>query len=161
MKTEFWRETRKNAAVLHYAALNCSRDEEPRGSTSDNFIDVENLVYEPNFIKYALPAFCPVGIMIKYFETSLSVKQTITVPVSIINDTYQTYSSDMKVYFTENGDPGIVDKATGKKVQVKMNGKEIYGFTITAPSRPGIYELIAEIMFDGKPIRSYRQIELH
>jgi hypothetical protein len=161
MKTEFWRETRKNAAVLHYAALNCSRVEEPRGSTGDNFIDVENLVYEPNFIKYAIPAFCPVGIMIKYFETGLPVRGTITVPVSIINDTYQTYSSHMKLYFTENGVISKDVKVLEKPVKVEMNGKEIFEFEITAPSKAGKYELIAEILYEGKPIKSYRQIELH
>ncbi len=161
MKTEFWRETRKNAAVLHYAALNCSRVEEPRGSTSDNFIDVENLIYEPNFIKYTLPSFCPVGIMIKYFESSLHPKEIITVPVSIINDTYQTYSSNMKLYFTDNGIININFNVMEKPVTVKMNGKEIYQFGITTPSLPGKYELIAEILVDGKSIRSFRQIEIH
>jgi hypothetical protein len=160
MKTEFWRETRKNAAVLHYAALNCSRDEEPRGSTSDNFIDVENLVYEPNFIKYALPAFCPVGLMIKYFESELIVNKEITVPVSIINDTYQTYSSKMKLYFAENGILCKDCNEVVKPVEVKMNDKMIYEFVISAPSKAGKYELIAEILVDGKPIRSYRQLKI-
>jgi hypothetical protein len=161
MKTEFWRETRKNAAVLHYAALNCSRNEEPRGSTSDNFIDVKNLIYEPSFIKYALPAFCPAGIMIKYFETSLPVNETITVPVSIINDTYQTYTSEMKLYFRENGDNSKNGNELIMPVEVRMNGKQIYECKIITPSKAGKYDLIAEIMYDGKPIRSYRQIELH
>ena len=158
MLTEYWRETRKNAAVLYYAALNCSRVEEPRVYTSDNFVDVKNLIYEPNFIKYALPSFCPVGLMIKYFESELSTKQTITVPVSIFNDTYQTYASKMKLYFTINGNKC---NEVIKPVKVTMNGKEIYAFVITTPAKIGKYELIAEIMVDKKPIRSFRQIDIH
>jgi len=160
MKTEYWRETRKNAGVLCYAAVNCSRAEEPRCYTSDYFINVQDLIYEPNFIKYAIPSFCPVGLMIKFFETELSVEQTITVPISIINDTYKTYASQMKLYFTKNGVECKDNKAVERPVKVNMNGKRIYEYVIKTPSVPGKYDLIAEIIVDGKPIRSFRQIEI-
>jgi hypothetical protein len=87
--------------------------------------------------------------------------QVITVPVSIINDTYGTYAADIKLYFTENGTSSKDREVMEKPVTVKMNGKEMAEFLITAPSRAGKYELIAEIMYDGKPIRSFRQIEIH
>lgn len=54
MKTEYWRAHRKCAAVMQFCALGYSRPNEPKGETSDNFIDIENLVFEPTFERYCI-----------------------------------------------------------------------------------------------------------
>jgi beta-galactosidase len=58
--TEFWRSGRKCAGVLHFCGLGYSRaGDKPRpegGATSDHFIDLENLTFEPNFEKYVRDA---------------------------------------------------------------------------------------------------------
>ena len=64
-KTEFWRVRRQCCGVLHFCGLGYSR---PDGQTSDNFIDVKNLTYEPNFFQYVRDAFAPVGVAIDYWE---------------------------------------------------------------------------------------------
>ena len=60
-ETEFWRCHRQCASVLHFTALAYSRTD---GQTSDHFIDVENLVYENEFLKYMPDAFSPAGLML-------------------------------------------------------------------------------------------------
>ena len=52
--TEFWRCHRKCAGVLHFCALGYSR---PVGQTSDNWIDVQKLIFEPHFAQYVADAF--------------------------------------------------------------------------------------------------------
>ena len=69
--TEFWRCHREAAAVLHFCGLGYSRPgDKPRpegGSTCDDFIDVENLVFEPLFEQYVREAFNPVGLMLDFW----------------------------------------------------------------------------------------------
>ena len=57
-ETEFWRCHRACAGVLHFCALGYSR---PDGQTSDHWLDVEKLTWEPEFYNYVRDAFAPVG----------------------------------------------------------------------------------------------------
>ncbi|HEX41339.1 MAG TPA: hypothetical protein ENN81_04675, partial [Phycisphaerales bacterium] len=63
--TEFWRAHRRCAGVLHFCGLGYSRpgfEERPLGgATSDHFIDLEKLEFEPMFEQYVRDAFAPVG----------------------------------------------------------------------------------------------------
>ena len=92
-KTEFWRSHRECAAVMHFCGLGYSRpggiNRPTAGATSDNFIDLQNLVFEPYFEKYVKDSFAPVGIMIDVWKEDFSAGETIAAPVVIINDTYQ------------------------------------------------------------------------
>ena len=57
---------------MHFCGLGYSRSSgKPRGQTSDNFIDLKNLVYEPYFYKYVKPVFNPVGLTVEFWEKSL------------------------------------------------------------------------------------------
>ncbi len=74
-KTEFWRAHRDCAGVLHFCGLGYSRSgDKPRpegGATSDHFIELEKLKFEPQFEKYVRNAFSPVGIMLDYWGQDL------------------------------------------------------------------------------------------
>ncbi len=84
--TEYWRCSRKCAAVMHFCGLGYSRSETPRGQTSDNFTDIKNLVFEPHFYKAVKSAFNPVGLMVELWENHFTPGTEITVPVHICND---------------------------------------------------------------------------
>lgn len=109
-KTEFWRAHRKCAGVLHFCALGYSRPGHvPRpigGATSDHWLDVEKLVFEPEFERYVKDAFAPVGLMIDFWAEQQRAGTTVEVPVIVINDTAQRWE----------GDVVLTVRAAGKRV---------------------------------------------
>lgn len=158
MLTEYWRESRRNAGVLHFSTLTFSRNTEaPRSCTGDNFTDIRALTYDSCFLRYVRPAFCPVGVMVKYFESELAAGETITVPISVINDTYESYGDTLRLYFRPEA-TGEALPAVAGALRVEENGKQSLSLPIRTPSEAGRYELVAEILFEGEPIRSVRRI---
>ncbi len=81
--TEFWRARRRYAGVLHFTYLGYSRSD---GETSDNFVDIENLVLEPRWVEYARYAFSPLMVYIDSWRDEYPAGQTSSIPVVIIND---------------------------------------------------------------------------
>lgn len=155
--TEYWRSHRKAAAVMHFCGLGYSRPENPRGQTSDHFIDLENLVFEPNFYRYVRQAFSPVGIMAEFWEESLAGGKEFSVPVHIINDTYSAFNDTLTV---------SVGNETGqffiRRVPVNVNslGKSIITIPVNFPRKTGKYTLQSEIVYKGEKIRSIREFNI-
>ena len=145
MLTEYWRAYRTSAAVMHFCSLGYSREKKPRGQTSDNFIDVTTLQYEPYFVKYVKPSFAPVGLMIDAWYKTYGSNQIITVPVHMINNTYQTFTDSLRLEVQKDG-KALLSKAI--KVNVNSKDKAIYQFQIQLPADKGKYELIA--YYDSK-----------
>jgi len=85
--TEYWRSRRTCAGVQHFCGLGYSRPTEPRGQTSDHFIDMEKLILEPTFDTYVRDSFMPVGVCIDFWkEEILSGSDAMDVPVIDVND---------------------------------------------------------------------------
>ncbi len=134
--TEFWRTGRDCAAVLHFCGLGYSR---PDGQTSDNFIDVEKLEYQPVFKEYVFDSFTPVGVCIKYFETDVEAGAKIKIPVIYINDEYENFDGSAKLEIFD---------ADGKKlfeasmpVKLKALGKVEASFDVSLPKNAGKYDM--------------------
>ena len=62
------------------------------GTTSDHFIDVKNLIYEPKMAAAFKNAFAPVGLMIDYWENEVIAGSSISIPVVVINDLEPAWS---------------------------------------------------------------------
>jgi beta-galactosidase len=156
IKTEYWRAHQKAAGVLHFCGLGYSRPEPPRGQTSDNFTNIQNLVFEPYFYQYVKPAFAPTGIMIDFWENSISPDQQITVPVHIINDTYQKLETAMSL--TLYRDTEIIDQ---KSVDFILDGtsKIVLESTLKIPEITGKLKLVASIAYKDEIISSIREFE--
>ncbi len=82
-KTEFWRSHRACAGVLEFCGLGYAR---PDGQTSDHFLDVEKLTFEPEFQTYVRDAFAPVGLMLDFWDETLPGGKAHDFPVVVIND---------------------------------------------------------------------------
>ena len=82
-KTEFWRSHRACAGVLEFCGLGYAR---PDGQTSDHFLDVEKLAFEPEFQTYVRDAFAPVGLMLDFWDETLPGGKAHDFPVVVIND---------------------------------------------------------------------------
>jgi beta-galactosidase len=157
IKTEYWRAHRNAAGVLHFCGLGYSRPDSPRGQTSDNFTDIQNLTFEPNFYKYVKPAFAPTGIMIDFWEKSTSPDQKITVPVHIMNDTYQKLETAMSLILYR--DTEIIDQ---KSVDFILDGtsKIVLGSSLQIPDISGKLKLVASIVYEDETISSIREFEI-
>jgi hypothetical protein len=156
--TEYWRSYRKAAAVFHFCGLGYSRPEEPRGQTSDNFTDLENLVYEPNFYKYVRPAFSPVGIMAEFWEKSVKREQQLIVPLHIINDTYNIVEDNVRLLlFMRN------DTVFDHSLTYNLDGlqKKIIEIPVRIPDKAGDCRMEAIITFRGETVKSIREFKIY
>ena len=88
--TEFWRCHRECAGVLHFCGLGYSRPGNvPRpegGATSDHFIDLEKLTFEPKFQQFVRDAFQPVGLMLNFWDDRQTCGTQRQIQVFVIND---------------------------------------------------------------------------
>ena len=62
-ETEYWRCHRQAAGVLGLRGLDYSRLDQP---TSDHWLDVKHLIWQPAFYRYVRDAFAPVGLMVDF-----------------------------------------------------------------------------------------------
>ncbi|HEC62547.1 MAG TPA: hypothetical protein ENI27_09905, partial [bacterium] len=157
--TEYWRSRRTCAGVQHFCGLGYSRPTEPRGQTSDHFIDMEKLILEPTFEKYVRDAFMPVGVCIDYWKEELtSGTDTMDVPVIVINDLGKSWEGKLTLSLLQ-GKRTLWKKSMNMKVDAV--GKETGRFDVKIPADPAAYQLIAELAtVDGNTVRSLRDINV-
>lgn len=157
MLTEYWRVHRQCAGVLHFCGLGYSRTEEPRGQTSDHFIDLQNLVLEPNFVQYVRPAFSPVGLMIDKWDITYKSGEEVTIPVIIINDTYENWRGTVTISLFQESENLLKESMVLKAEKL---GQVKHEFIIHIPSEKGKYMMVAELEYNNEPVRSIREFEV-
>ena len=155
--TEYWRAHRKAAAVMHFCGLGYSRPEKPRGQTSDNFIDIRNLVYEPHFYKYLKPAFSPVALMADFWEKTLTQGQQLTLPVHLINDTYDRVENSVQLIIYI-GNEVIFNQSA--PFSLNSLQKKIIEIPVTIPNKKGQCRMEAEIVYKGESVKSVREFSI-
>jgi len=159
--TEFWRCQRKCAGVLHFCGLGYSRPgDKPRpegGATSDHFLDVETLTFEPNFEKFVGDAFSPVGLCIDKWDEQLPPGAEIDVPVIVINDLYKDWKGDVLLRILRGGKTISEQR---KNCAVASLGQETLSLNVTIPKEQGKYQLVAELINESTPVRSLRDFSV-
>jgi beta-galactosidase len=160
-KTEFWRAQRECAGVLEFCALGYSRaGDKPRpegGSTSDHWLSVSQLKFEPNFAKYVGDAFNPIGVMLNFWEDTMKPGVANPLQIYIINDLEPTWTGKVYLYLFKGG------KKLSEQFQtctVESFGRQIVTFTPTAPSEPGEYTWVAELEGKNAGVRSVRDFKI-
>ena len=152
--TEYWRCHRTAAAIMHFCGLGYSRSEPPMGQTSDNFIDIENLVYEPVFYKKIKPKFAPLCLMIDKWEKEYPSGSVIDVPVYVINDLPDDWTGNLTLQITK-GNSSV--KSINKEIEVQSFGRNIEQFEISIPDNPGKFELVSQLVHNSDTITSIRK----
>jgi hypothetical protein len=155
MLTEYWRAHRRAAGVLHFCGLGYSRSEAPRGQTSDHWIDIKNLTFEPEFYKYVRPSFAPVGLMIDLWEKSYAPSETVTAPVFVINDLPETFEQDVTLAIEQDGKEISTIR---QHVAVEGYKVKVIPFEVVLPAGTGDYLMKAEITVNGEKVFSLRDI---
>ena len=138
--TEFWRVHRKCAGVLYFCCLGYSR---PVGQTSDNWIDVKNLVFEPNYYRYVRDAFMPVGLMLNLTEDQFASGKQQTMEVLAINDLYKDWQGRVRLRLLQ-GDKVIQEKT--QTVMLPALGQGTVAFTVDIPATAGNYQAEATLL---------------
>jgi len=160
--TEFWRCHRECAGVLHFCGLGYSRaGDKPRpegGATSDHFIDLEKLTFEPYFEQYVRNAFSSIGLMINFWDEELAGGTERQFSVFVINDLHRKWEGAVRFLVIRGGQ--IVTEQS-KGCAVSGLGREILSFEQRVPNRTGEYQLVAELVTaDGNVVRSLRDFKL-
>lgn len=160
--TEFWRSHRKCAGVLHFCALAYSRPgDKPRpegGATSDHFIDLEKLTFEPSFERYVRDAFAPVGLMLDYWGRDLPAGAEHEFEVVVINDTQEETEIAVRLQLLKGDSTAAVQT---KPCTLGTLGRKVLSFKLALPQEAGSYTLIATIERpEQEPVRSVRDVTI-
>ena len=160
--TEFWRCHRQAAGVMHFCSLGYSRDgsraRPEGGATSDDWIDVRALRYEPHFAEYVKEAFAPVGLMLDFWADSLAAGERREMPVIVINDLPHTWSGQLRLQLLRGAE--VVSEQT-QACAIDGYGDRRLSFSITAPVAAGDYTLEAALIQpDSPPTRSLRDVKV-
>jgi hypothetical protein len=154
-KTEFWRSKRLCAGVLHFCGLGYSRHD---GPTSDHFINVKNLTYEPNFRRYVSDAFAPVGVMLDFWGDELPPGEKRDLPVVVINDLHEEWSGTVRFRLLR-GTKTLAEQT--QPCEVAALGDKRLTFNLAVPAEPGKYTLEAALVKKGAPdVRSLRDFSV-
>ncbi|MBU6399577.1 MAG: hypothetical protein KGS61_04615 [Verrucomicrobia bacterium] len=153
--TEFWRGHRACAGVLHFCGLGYSR---PDGQTSDHFLDLEQLVFEPEFYHYVRDAFAPVGVMIDAWADRFNGGERRTIPVIVLNDLYQPWHGSLRLRLVRDG---VVLHQETRRCTVPALGEVRAEFDSAVPVEAGRYQLEATLLNAGSgPVSSLRDFEV-
>jgi hypothetical protein len=160
--TEFWRTHRECAGVLHFCGLGYSRaGDKPRpegGATSDHFIDLEKLTFEPNFERYVRDAFSPVGLMIDFWAEQLEPGSQRKFEVVLINDLNELFKGPVRLAI-ERDRKTVAEKS--KNCQIDAFGRIVQSFDMEIPKEEGQYQLVAELTWsDGTRVHSLRDFKV-
>ena len=160
--TEFWRCHRECAGVLHFCGLGYSRaGDKPRpegGATSDHFIDLEKLTFEPNFEQYVRDAFSPVGLMIDFWAEQLDTGSQREFEIILINDLPAFFKGPVRLAIERDG-MTVAEKS--KNCQIDGLGRMVLAFDMEIPKEEGQYQLVAELTRpDGTKVRSLRDFKV-
>jgi beta-galactosidase len=160
--TEFWRCRRECAGVLHFCGLGYSRPgDKPRpegGATSDHFVDLERLEFEPNFEKYVRDAFSPVGLMIDYWGQEITASTKRQFEVVVINDLDIRWTGTVRFEILQNKRTLVQQR---KECSLKPYGKDVLTFELDVPEQAGEYELVAGLPgAGGRLVRSRRDAKI-
>ena len=153
--TEFWRARRQCAGVLHFCGLGHAR---PGGYTSDNFLDLETLEFDPHFEKYVRDAFAPVGVWIDFAEPRLAPGAgKHTVPVVVINDLPEAWRGEVRLTLAQ--DEKEVWRTATEDAALQPFGKRTFQYDMPVPKDAGRYLLTAELRaVGGRVVRSVRDV---
>lgn len=160
--TEFWRCHREAAGVLHFCGLGYSRPGGVPGSTpgqtSDHWIDLEALTYEPLIAEYVKESFNPVGLMVNFWDEKVSPETTREVEVYAINDLEASWKGAV-VLSVLRGEQVVAEWS--QDAAIEPNGRTILKYGVSFPREPGDYVLRAQLQgAGGERVRSLRDFKI-
>jgi hypothetical protein len=139
-ETEFWRCHRKAAGVLHFTGLGYARAD---GQTCDNWIDVKNLVWEPQFYNYVRDAFSPIGLMIDFWDDTVKRGVQKDIPVIAINDLDKDWQGEIRFRLLKNG---VTVQEKIEEIGITAFGQKNLSFSLNTDVKYGIYTIEVSLL---------------
>ena len=128
--TGFWRAKRGYQGIQHFSYLNHSKP--GTGFTSDNFIDMENLVMEPRWHEYHRNVWSPTAVYIDQWEDIFPRGTQYDVPLILINDFNEAVRG--KVDLVAVGAEGeVLSKSEGVNVVLDALGQQHLKVSLDIP----------------------------
>ena len=153
--TEFFRAHRQAAAVMHFCGLGYSRAD---GQTSDDWIDVGKLAWNPDFYKYVRDAFAPIGLMLDVWADEYPGGKPQEFPAIIYNDLEKPWTGEVRLTLKQNGKT-ISEKTMSAKVT--GHGTTRIVFATDIPTQPAACQLIATLInTPSGPVSSLRDFSV-
>ena len=172
-ETEYWRGHRECAAVMQFCALGYSRPQKPdvelkpgdmftntavAGLTSDDWVDVEKLTFDPSYAKLVGDAFSPVGLMIDAWAEEYPAGQAADFPVVCINDLDEPWRGTVRFRLLREGQT-LQEK--NLPAELPALGSAKLSFAINVPQEPGQYQVEAALVnVVGQPVCSLRDFSV-
>lgn len=153
--TEFFRAHRLAAGVLYYGAVDYSHSD---GYTSDNWANVEKLIWNPDFYTYVRDAFAPVGLMLDVWAEEFKAGNSQEFPIVLINDLNAMWKGDVRFRITRNGKT-LIEKTM--PAEVAGLGTTRLKFTANIPEEEGNYQVEATLLVtNAGQVRSLRDFSV-
>jgi beta-galactosidase len=153
--TEFFRADRQAAGVLHFTSLGYSRVD---GYTSDDWIDVDKLKWNPYFYKYVRDAFAPVGLMVDFWNDEILPGKVQDFPVTVINDLEKNWKGTVNYKLIYEGK---IVREKNLPAEVPGFGTVKLVFTDTISFGYGNYQVVATLLHsEAGPVSSLRDFSV-
>jgi len=155
--TQYWRVNRTSAVVQHFCMLGYSRGQAKRDATSDNFIDIPNLILEPNFERYMKSAMYPVCIHIDRWEEWFCKEEKIELPIIMINDKPVSWKKSV-TFQLKKGAEILVERKSD--IEIEGFGSTSFSETIGRPKELGNYQVLVFFEVNGDQVFSEYNFEV-
>jgi hypothetical protein len=153
-ETEFFRSQRTAAAVMHFTTLGYSR---PDGQTSDHWLDVKELKWEPEFYRYVRDSFAPVGLNIEFWNDKAIAGTKVHLPIVLVNDLDAAWNGPVTLRM-KGGDHEVLKLS--QPGHLEALGKTTIYFDFTLPALTGPCAFAAELRgLDGKTVHCTREFQ--
>ena len=149
-ETEFWRCHRKAAGVMYFTGLGYGR---PDGQTCDNWIDLKNLKWEPEFYNYVRDAFSPIGLMIDFWDDTIKKGTPLDIPIIVVNDLDKDWKGNIRLRLLNN--ETVVQEKT-EEIIIAAYSQNKLSFTIDTDLKKGKY--IIETSLPDTPFGTIKSI---
>lgn len=130
--TGFWRAKRGYQGVQHFAYLSHSKP--GTAYTSDNFIDLENIVMEPRWHEYSINIWSPAAVYIDKWTDDYVRGDKANIPLIMINDNHFTMNGEVQVFATDEAGR-VLTKSERVKVSIAKNGDQNFELELKIPNQ--------------------------
>lgn len=144
---EFWRAAkRRAAAIMEFSSLCYSRPQGPRNVTSDHWIDLKSLTWDPYFSAAVKTACAPVIAVLDFYRKDLVAGRKQAVPVVVLNDSDKNWQGKIRLTLSR-GDAPVW--RTERTVSVDSFGRAELMIDVPMPATEGDYTLTSTCFAPG------------
>ena len=114
---------------------------DPKGFTSDNFLDLKTLRLEPHLSEAMERAFNPLGVYLNFWHDKMSAGEARYYTVAMVNDEDRPRAGKLRLSFKDA--EGRERSATEIPFAIGPLGAQSYNLKLESPDTPGLYSLQA------------------